>query len=118
MNLSIEQFYFDFINLRSDYSGLVHSQVPKAALAALQAVHSESQQDQLLMKLRPEFKSARAGLINRTPVPSLEICMGELLHEEQRLASQLGLAKDAGGFEMVNIHCSRQRTIQISAIVL
>jgi len=40
-NLSIEQFYFGFINLWS-YSGLVHSQVPKEALAALQAVHSES----------------------------------------------------------------------------
>ena len=45
-NLSIEQFYSGFINLWSDYSGLVHSQVPKAALAALQAVHSESQRDQ------------------------------------------------------------------------
>ena len=41
-NLSIEQFYSGFINLWSDYSGLVHSQVPKAALAALQAVHSKS----------------------------------------------------------------------------
>jgi hypothetical protein len=28
-NLSIEQFYSGFINLWSDYSGLVHSQVPK-----------------------------------------------------------------------------------------
>lgn len=41
-NLSIEQFYSNFINLWSDYFGLVHSQVPKEALAALQAVHSKS----------------------------------------------------------------------------
>ncbi|KAK0577730.1 hypothetical protein LWI29_037641 [Acer saccharum] len=55
------------------------------------------------MKLRPEFESARAGLINRTPVPSLDVCLGELLREEQRLASQLGIAQDAGGTEMVNV---------------
>lgn len=107
-NLSIEQFYSGFINLWSDYSGLVHSQVPKEALAALQAVHSESQRDQFLMKLRPEFESARAGLINRTPVPSLEVCLGELLREEQRLASQLGLDQDAGGSKMVNMAYAAQ----------
>ncbi|KAJ0079888.1 hypothetical protein Patl1_24395 [Pistacia atlantica] len=107
-NLSIEQFYYGFINLWSDYSGLVQSQVPEAALAALQTVHSESQRDQFLMKLRPEFESARAGLINRTLVPSLEVCLGELLREEQRLASQLGLDQDAGGSEMVNMAYTAQ----------
>jgi hypothetical protein len=61
----------------------VHSQVPKEALATLQVVHSESQRDQFLMKLRPKFESARAGLIN-------ELC--ELLRKEQGLDSQLGLA--------------------------
>jgi hypothetical protein len=65
----------------------VHSQVPKEAIVALQAVHSESQRDQFLMKLRPKFESACPGLINRTPVPSLEVCLGELLREEQLLAS-------------------------------
>ena len=86
-NLSIEQFYSGFLNLWSDYSGLVHSKVPKDALAALQAVHSKSQRDQFLMKLRPEFASARAGLINRTPVPSLDVYLGEILREEHRLTS-------------------------------
>jgi hypothetical protein len=89
-NLSIEQFYSGFINLWNDYLGFVHSQVPKEALAALQVVHFESQQDQFLMKLQPEFESACVGLINHTPVPSLEVCLGELLHEE-RLTSQLDL---------------------------
>jgi hypothetical protein len=92
-NLSIEQFYSGFINLWNDDSRLVHSQVPKEALAALQEVHSKSQWDQFLMKLQPEFESARAGLINRQPVPSLEVCLGEFLREEQGLASQLGLAQ-------------------------
>ena len=67
------------------------------------AIHSECQRDQFLMKLRPEFESARTGLINRTPIPSLEVCLGELLREEQRLASQLGLAHNDGGSEMVNV---------------
>jgi hypothetical protein len=102
-NLSIEQFYFGFINLWSDYFGLVHSQVLKEALVALQVVHSESQRDQFLMLLRPEYESARVGLINRTPIPSLEVCLGELLREEQRLTSQHGLAQDASGFERVNM---------------
>lgn len=55
------------------------------------------------MKLRPKFENARAGLINRPPIPSLEVCLGELLREEQRLASQLGLAQDASSYEMVNM---------------
>jgi hypothetical protein len=49
-----------------------------SVLAALQAVHFESQRDQFSMKLQPEFENARAELINRTLVPSLEICLGEL----------------------------------------
>ncbi|KAJ0080066.1 hypothetical protein Patl1_22300 [Pistacia atlantica] len=55
-NLSIEQFYSNFLNLWSDYSGLMHSKVPKEALATIQAVHSESQRDQFLMKFHPILK--------------------------------------------------------------
>lgn len=40
------------------------------------------------MKLRPEFESIRASLVNRDPVPTLEACFGELLREEQRLNTQ------------------------------
>ncbi|KAI9192606.1 hypothetical protein LWI28_025383 [Acer negundo] len=36
------------------------------------------------MKIRPEFESARVGLINQTTVPSLGVYLGELLCEEQR----------------------------------
>ncbi|XP_022866906.1 uncharacterized protein LOC111386677 [Olea europaea var. sylvestris] len=102
-NLSIEQFYSGFINLWSEYSKLVQSKVPKDTLAALQMVHPESQLDQFLMKLRPEFESTRAGLINRSPVPSLNVCLGELLREEQRLASQHSISPSNENFEMVNV---------------
>lgn len=71
----------------------MQSKVLKEALGALQAVHNESKRDQFLMKLRPEFESVCAGLINRKPVPTLDECLGELLREEQPVASQHGIAK-------------------------
>ena len=54
------------------------SKVPKEALASLQAVHEDSKHDQFLMKLRPEFEFSRAGLLDRYPIPCLDICLGEL----------------------------------------
>jgi len=65
----------------------VHSEVPKEALTALQVVHFESQRDQFLIKLRPEFESARDELISHQLVPSLKVFLGELLREEQCLTS-------------------------------
>ncbi|KAG6713515.1 hypothetical protein I3842_05G157000 [Carya illinoinensis] len=46
------------------------------------AVHEQSKRDQFLIKLRLEFEATRSNLINRDPVPSLDVCFGELLHEE------------------------------------
>lgn len=85
-NLSVEQYYSRFIDLWSEYSGIIYSKVSKEALVGLQVVHEDSKQDQFLMKLRPEFETAPAGLLNINPVPSLNICLGELLRE-QRMAN-------------------------------
>ncbi|KAG6504525.1 hypothetical protein ZIOFF_036859 [Zingiber officinale] len=63
------------------------------------------------MKLRPEFEVTRIGLLNRNPVPSLDICLGELLPEEQRMATQavLGLSKEISG--IVNVaYAAKGRT--------
>ena len=54
----------------------------------MQDVHAQSKRDQFLMKLQPKFEATRSNLMNRNPVPSLDVCFGELLHEEQRLATQ------------------------------
>ena len=70
----------------------MQSKVPKEALGAVQAVHNESKRDEFLMKLHPKFESVRVGFINRKPVPTLDECLGELLHEKQHLASQHGTA--------------------------
>lgn len=89
-----------FLNLWSDYSGLVQSKVPKEVLGAVQAVYNKSKQEKLLMKLHPEFESVRAGLINRKLVPTLDEC---LLLREERLASQHGIAQDTVSTEIFNM---------------
>jgi hypothetical protein len=55
-NLTIEQFYYAFINIWSENSIIIHSKVYTATLAALQMVHAERQHDQFLMKLHLEFE--------------------------------------------------------------
>ncbi|KAJ0099002.1 hypothetical protein Patl1_20938 [Pistacia atlantica] len=47
------------------------------------------------MKLRLEYESIRSSLLNRSPVPSLDICFGELLREE-RLSTQAILEQSHG----------------------
>ena len=54
----------------------------------MQEVHAQSKRDKFLMKLRPEFEATRSNLMNRNPMPSLDVCFGELLREEQQLATQ------------------------------
>ncbi|KAK9116454.1 hypothetical protein Sjap_015401 [Stephania japonica] len=44
-NLSIEQYYSEFINLWSEYSGIIYSKVSQETLEGLQAIHEESKQD-------------------------------------------------------------------------
>jgi len=93
-NLSIEQLYARFLNLLSEYTGIIYSKIPKESLEALYLVHAESQRNQFLMKLWPEFEAVRASLINRSPIPTLDECLGELLWEEQWLATQHELTQD------------------------
>ncbi|GMY32324.1 hypothetical protein FCV25MIE_27566 [Fagus crenata] len=87
-DLSVQDYYSGFLTLWNDYSDLVTAKVSTEGLALVQHVHRTSQRDQFLMKLRPEFESIRASLVNRDPVPTLEACFGELLREEQRLNTQ------------------------------
>ncbi|KAI4331744.1 hypothetical protein L6164_016702 [Bauhinia variegata] len=107
-NLSIEQYYSGFLNLWSEYSGIIYSKVPKEALAGIQAVHEDSRRDQFLMKLRSDFEVVRAGLLNWNSVPSLSICLGELLHEEQRLATQAVLGASQEQSIVVNVAYAAQ----------
>ncbi|PNX65981.1 glutamate receptor-like protein, partial [Trifolium pratense] len=60
------------------------------------------------MKLRPEFEVVRGALLNRHPVPSLDTCVGELLREEQRLATQGAMSHDAVISEPVTVAYAAQ----------
>jgi len=44
-NLSIKQYYSGFVNLWSEYSGIIYFKVYKKALPSLQAVHEVSKRD-------------------------------------------------------------------------
>lgn len=90
-NLSIQDYYSGFLTLWADHSAILHADVSKDSLTAVQKVYQISQRDQFLMKLRPEFEAVRAALLNRNPAPSLDVCLAELLREEQRL---LTLSRD------------------------
>ena len=63
-------------------------------LSVVQEVHEQSKRDQFLMKQHPEFEAIRSNLMNRAPSPSLDACFGELLREEQRLATQTTLQQN------------------------
>nr|GLL46629.1 retrovirus-related Pol polyprotein from transposon TNT 1-94 isoform X1 [Ipomoea trifida] len=71
------------------------SQLSQGRLSAVQNIHETSKRDQFLMKLRGEFEIIRSNLMNRQPVPFLDICVGELLREEQRLSTQAVLEQKA-----------------------
>ena len=47
------------------------------------------------MKLRPEFEAIHSNLMNHVPSSSLDTCFGELLREEQRLATQTTLQQNS-----------------------
>ncbi|KAL6344341.1 hypothetical protein AAG906_037920 [Vitis piasezkii] len=73
-SLSIQDYYLAFLTLWHEYVDLVTTDVPIAALSTIQTIHATTQRDQFLMKLRPEYEFLRSSLLNRSLVPSLDIC--------------------------------------------
>ena len=86
--MSIQEFYSSFENLWTEYTDIVYASVSPEVLITVQNVHETSKRDQFLMKLRGEYEAIRSNLMNRDLVPLLDICVGELLREEQRLITQ------------------------------
>ncbi|XP_074592293.1 uncharacterized protein LOC141848078 [Curcuma longa] len=93
--MSIQEFYSSFENLWAEYTDIVYASVPPEGLFAIQSVLETSKRDQFLMKLRKDFEAIRSNLMNREPVPSLDICVGELFREEQRLITQAVMEQNA-----------------------
>ncbi|CAJ2652553.1 unnamed protein product [Trifolium pratense] len=107
-NMSVQEYYSGFLNLWTEHSAIIHAKVPKSSLAVVQEVYNTSRRDQFLMKLRPEFEVVRGALLNRNPVPSLDTCVGELLREEQRLATQEIMSHDSVISEPVTVAYAAQ----------
>ncbi|KAF5469242.1 hypothetical protein F2P56_013330 [Juglans regia] len=107
-SLSIQDYYSAFLTLWHEYTALVTADVPVAALSTIQTLHETSRRDQFLMKLGPEYESIRSSLLNRSPVPSLDICFGELLREEQRLSTQAILEQSHGSSGMATVAYAAQ----------
>ena len=94
-SMSLQEFYSSFGNLRAEYTDILYASVPPEGLIAVQSVHQTSQRDQFLMKLRGEFEVVSSNLMNREQVPLLDICVGELLREEQRNVTKAILEQKA-----------------------
>lgn len=92
-SMSIKEFYSSFENLCTEYTDIICASVPPEGLIASQSLHKTSKCDQFLMKLKVEFEAIRSNLMNRDPVPLLDICITELLKEEQWLITQLAEAE-------------------------
>jgi hypothetical protein len=107
-SLSIQDYYSAFLTLWQEYAALVTAEVLVAALSTIQTLHATTQRDQILMKLRPEYESVRSSLLNRSPVPSLDVCFGELLREEQRLSTQTILEQSHGSSGPATVAFSAQ----------
>ena len=86
-SLSIEEYFSGFQTLWADYYDIVYANVPTAALSVVREVHATIKRDQFLMKLRHDFEIARSNMMNHHHVPSLDACLSELLHEEQRIVT-------------------------------
>ena len=89
--MPIQEYYSHFICLWTDYTEIIYSSLPNASIAVVQSIHSTSQRDQFLMKLRYEFEQVRSNLMSKMPPSSIDSCLGELLCEEQRLTTQAAL---------------------------
>ena len=90
-NLSIQDYFSKFQSLWAEFVDIVYAKVPAESLSVVQEVHEQSKRDQFLMKLRSEFEAICSNLMNHAPSPSLNVCFGELFHEEQHLSTQTTL---------------------------
>ncbi|XP_038678926.1 uncharacterized protein LOC119980334 [Tripterygium wilfordii] len=107
-NLSIQDFFSGFQNLWAEFTDIVYATVPAASLSDVQKVHEQSKRAQFLMKLRSEYEAIRSNLMNRDPPPSLDVCFGELLREEQRLLTQATLEQGRLGTNAVTVAYATQ----------
>lgn len=83
---NIQDFYSEITAL---WDQLAMTEVAELrSFAPYIARREEQRLVQLLMALRPEYEHCRASILHRTPLPSVDSVLHELLAEETRLKSQ------------------------------
>ena len=107
-SLSIQDYYSTCLTLWHEYGDLVTADVPIAILSTIQTIHTTTWRDQFLIKLRLKYEFVRSSLLNRSHVPSLDICFGELLCEEQHLITQAILEQSHGSSRTATVAYATQ----------
>ena len=85
--LSIQEFYFAMSSLW-DQLALTES-AELRAVAAYISRREEQRLVQFLMALRDAFEGLRGAILHRSPLPSVDSVVNELLAEEVRLKSKI-----------------------------
>lgn len=93
-SLSIQDYFYEFQNLWSEFSNIVCATIPKESLINVLAVHKARKCDQFLMKLRSNLKNVHSNLINCHPPSTMDDYFSDLLREEQRLLTQSTLEQE------------------------
>ena len=82
-----------FRTLWSEYDSIKYANVANNVLTKIQDLQASSQSDHFLTKLRTDYENVRSTLMNRMPLPSLDVYLKELLREEQRIATSAHIAQ-------------------------
>lgn len=95
------------MSLWTKYSEIACTDDPPSSLSIIQDIHKTNRRDLFLMKLRLEFENVHSNLMSQVPTPSLDTCLGDLLHEEQRLITQTLLSQTLLGGQLMLLMLKR-----------
>ena len=115
-SMTIQEFYSSFENLLGEYTNIVYESVPPEELVVVQSVHETHKHDQFLMKLRGDFEPVRSNLMNGNPVPRMDVCIRELLREEQRLVTQSFIEQKAQNSSPILVAYAAKESIEVDEV--
>ncbi|KAF8392138.1 hypothetical protein HHK36_022480 [Tetracentron sinense] len=97
---TVQEFYNVIVAIWTEIS-MMDPEIPSSAIVTFQEMRERTQVRQFLMKLRPDFEHFRAALLNRSPLPSMNTVICDLLAKEQRLTALTSVPQPPGSSEMV-----------------
>jgi len=84
----VRTFYSGLLAIWSEQDQNFGASISVAGLQEIMVERKKSRVVQFLMKLRPEFESIRANLLNRETTPDIDMVLSAVLREETRLGTQ------------------------------